>query len=838
MSSWPEAQTVFLKIYTSRLMITDALHTKTFLSVLVTRPKGQSEALGQLITAAGGQAFLQPVFNIEAIPSEELQPILSEPLQRWRWIIFISVNAVRYAARLAPDFLAGIQSASIPVAAIGEATAQELMKHGLTVSVLPANGSNSEALLQESAFHDLEGESVLIIRGRGGREHLADVLRSRGAEVAYAEVYQRAFLPSELFSDTMTLWREGSLDVAVVTSGEALTRLMELLDYYQVVQGRQLPLVVLSERIALIAKQKGWTSVWVAKTPSDESIFNELLELMSAMSEQNSNEPSQQNPIGEDESDPLKNMIAEPQPFNEPPEDVVQALQFNDPTTGDTALIQNETDLDPMPRDKGSADDTVPDLGVKEGTEITGSEPAIPPKKPKKSWMGYFLLIIILGLAGGGWFLLQKFRSNFQSLPFEKSREELGLAKQPETKPTTAAAAPAALPELAAMNAQIASLQTRLATDDSKIERILNEEGGRLNDRLETTRTELLNEIQDIRHQLTKTHGDILIADAEYLLSVANQKLNLVGDVKSVLAAMQAADQRLHESGDPAVFKVREALAEEMAVLRNASVPDFVGISSKLVYLEKMVSSLPLVLPHAGTIKEHEKEKQTVSQPQEKEAEPSGDAVDAAIKEIKGLITLRHTDRPIESILAPEQAEALRQVLILKLETTRAALLRNDEHLFKDSLTAARDWIGDHFDVSTDQARLVLGEIDGLLNSSLGVTYPDISKSMVLLQNIGKLRLETEDALLKRKPDVPKVVSPSVAPEPTPASEPGKSDAKGVAESAVKTAPSESKPEVSGAEPKSTAPAAKSVAPVEPQKPLESPASNGKKPEVESGERL
>ena len=153
-------------------------------------------------------------------------------------------------------------------------------------------------------------------------------------------------------------------------------------------------------------------------------------------------------------------------------------------------------------------------------------------------------------------------------------------------------------------------------------------------------------------------------------------------------------------------------------------------------------------------------------------------------------------------------------------------------------MTAAREWIGDHFDVSTDQARLVLGEIDGLLNSSLGVTYPDISKSMVLLQNIGKLRLETEDALLKRKPDVPKVGSPSVAPEPAPASGPGKSDAKGVAESAVKTAPSESKPEASGSEPKSTAPAAKPVAPVEPPKTLESPAGNGKKPEVESGERL
>jgi uncharacterized protein HemX len=298
-----------------------------------------------------------------------------------------------------------------------------------------------------------------------------------------------------------------------------------------------------------------------------------------------------------------------------------------------------------------------------------------------------------------------------------------------------------------------------LATDDSKLERILGEHGAQLNQRIEVTASKLESDVQQIQRQLNNTHGDLLVADAAYLLSVANQKLLLVGDVKSVLAAMEAADQRLLESGDPVAYKVREVLAEEMSALKKVHAPDVVGISARLIALEKKVATLPLVLPHAGTVKEHEKEKAEAPAA----ADEQGDALDHAWEEIKDLVTVRRTDRPIEAVLAPEQAEALRQILLLKLETTRAALFRNDERLFHDSLGTALDWLGQHFDASSEDTQSVQAELKDLLASSLGTSYPDISRAMKMLQDIEKLRLEAEMAATK-----PKTTAAPAAPEPAP----------------------------------------------------------------------
>ena len=88
-----------------------------------------------------------------------------------------------------------------------------------------------------------------------------------------------------------------------------------------------------------------------------------------------------------------------------------------------------------------------------------------------------------------------------------------------------------------------------------------------------------------------------MIADAEYLLMVANERLHLVADVKTSLLALEAADQRLRESGDPGVFKVRDALAKEINILKKSEAPDIVGLSSRLRAVEDLVYDMPLRLP-------------------------------------------------------------------------------------------------------------------------------------------------------------------------------------------------------------------------------------------------
>jgi uncharacterized protein HemX len=391
------------------------------------------------------------------------------------------------------------------------------------------------------------------------------------------------------------------------------------------------------------------------------------------------------------------------------------------------------------------------------------------PSKPKKTrsmaWVGYVVLLAVVAIAVGGFFLLQELRSRQEGLGGQitnKDQQLLEVIRQMNAMQS----------EMATLHSQMATIQSQVSTEDSKFERSLSENAARLNDRLEATRTELGNDVQHIQRQLNKSRGDVMVADAEYLLSIANQKLHLVGDVKSVLAAMEAADQRLHDSGDPAVFKVREALAEEIDTLKKMNAPDVVGISSKLLTLEKKVKNVPLFLPHADAAKGHAAKPDADSKPESGGGDgEEQDPLDSALKDLKGLVTVRRTDRPIEAVLTPAEAEGIRQILLLKLEATRAALLRGDESLYKDSLASASEWLKEHFEPATPEAQELQGELNALQSQSIAVPFPDISKSLSLLRNIERLRLEAEEAEAKKSgakapSATPAAPAPEARPEP------------------------------------------------------------------------
>ena len=733
-------------------MIGNAMAPLSGMTVLVTRPDGQADGLAHLINEAGGQAVLAPLLSIAPPLNPSTAKSLLNAAEPWDWLIFISANAVRGV--LGVDGWMGPVAGATRLAAVGEATATALAEAGLTVDLVPYPQFNSEALLADPRMAQVAGQRVLIVRGEGGREHLAETLRERGADVAYAEVYRRVPVSIEAFSSSLNLWQEANFDAVVVTSGEALAHLTGLLRETGLDSHPRPVLVVPSERIANQAAEQGWPGILIAEQASDEGIVQAIKQLAHA----------RKTGLG-----PLA--VAPIEPASNPPESEIVIAPADAPIERQAVNTEPDQDQDgdkPLTNEEKEIQS--------EEDPSTVQEPVTPDKvqSPKKSrslaWVGYMVLSGVIALAAGGWFLLQELRSSQEGLGgqiTDKTHQVQEVTHQISSVQS----------EIAALHSQVATLQSQLFGNDAKIERRLGDQVEQIEAKLSSTRGDLANAMQQIQRQLNRTRGDLLITDAEYLLSVANQKLNLVGDVKSVLAAMEAADQRLHESADPAVYKVREALAEEMAAVRKIQAPDLVGLSSQLIALEKKVPALPLLLPHAGTVKQHEKAKEEQqSKADEQGQEEQGDAFDSALRGFKDLVTVRRTDQPVEALLAPEQVEVLRQLLLLKLESSRAALLRNDEQLYRDSLATATDWIGQHFDTAAAETKSMLDALNSLADRSFSVAYPDISKSMIMLQNIEKLRLEAEEAVMRGKPqdEVTGTTAPAspepaaVAPVPTP----------------------------------------------------------------------
>ncbi|MGH8251899.1 MAG: uroporphyrinogen-III synthase [Steroidobacteraceae bacterium] len=244
------------------------------IGVLVTRPEHQAHHLCQLIEAEGGAAVRYPALVIKPRTDRAALRAAIGPVDRFDLVIFISGNAVRFGA----DFLD--QHRDLRIAAVGQATAAALNSAGYRVSLMPAEGADSESLLAMPELSHMTGQHVLIVRGTGGRELLSEVLTSRGAQVQYAEVYTRepARPAAELQAEIEQLWRQGGLNAYAATSVELLEALVGIVTPRCRGLMDSTALVTGSRRVAEAVTRLGLGSpVLLADSPDDAGLTGALI---------------------------------------------------------------------------------------------------------------------------------------------------------------------------------------------------------------------------------------------------------------------------------------------------------------------------------------------------------------------------------------------------------------------------------------------------------------------------------------------------------------------------------------------------------------------------------
>lgn len=239
---------------------------------VITRPANQAAALCQSIEALGGSALALPVIEIRPTADVDRLKAQLDHLDSFQLAIFISANAVFSTMEvMKPQYS---WPPNLAIAAVGQATAKAIRENGLTVSHVGPEPYNSEALLSIFELQRLHGQRVIIFRGNGGRELLGDMLSARGAEVEYAECYQRV-IPESDMSALFQLWDEGCSTPIVVTSNEGLSNLFAMVGARHRKSLLESPLIVVSQRAVGLAEELGFTQKpMVAKSASNDAILS------------------------------------------------------------------------------------------------------------------------------------------------------------------------------------------------------------------------------------------------------------------------------------------------------------------------------------------------------------------------------------------------------------------------------------------------------------------------------------------------------------------------------------------------------------------------------------
>jgi len=235
-------------------------------AIVVTRPQRQAAGLAALIESAGGRALRFPAIEIEPLRSAELDAVLDR-LDAYDLAVFISRNAVEHglaSARARRSWPPGPAAA-----AVGAGTRRALEGEGFANVIAPAGPADSEALLAEPGLAAVAGKRIVIFRGAGGRETLAEALRARGALVDYAQCYRR-IVPATDMRPLVGEWSRGAVHAIAVSSGEGLANLAGLLGEAGRAMLAGTPLFVPHARVAAQARSLGAADVVIAGAADEE----------------------------------------------------------------------------------------------------------------------------------------------------------------------------------------------------------------------------------------------------------------------------------------------------------------------------------------------------------------------------------------------------------------------------------------------------------------------------------------------------------------------------------------------------------------------------------------
>lgn len=328
------------------------------------------------------------------------------------------------------------------------------------------------------------------------------------------------------------------------------------------------------------------------------------------------------------------------------------------------------------------------------------------------------LLFIIAAIAGAGYFGWQASKDLLSSQAQARG-EQAKLANQIQDLVTT-----------------IANLKSQQRKQDQASNQNLEKVGVEIN-RLEIKQGNQSNDISVLQNSMAEViarsgteQTGWQLAEAEWLIWLANMRLQLQEQYTGAVTALEQADQLLQKINHPRLRSVRATLADEILAVKTAERPDIDSIALSLLALSNQANQLPLPARPKPTGE--------IQKAEAAETKPEGwkAALAGLWQEIRGLVVIRRQEKNLRPWLSDREEQLIYQGLQVRLDAARLAALRGKSTLFEQSVRSAQTWLLTWFDTQTAAVEAVDSELSALAKQHLAHNPPDISQSLSQLRQL------------------------------------------------------------------------------------------------------
>ena len=240
--------------------------------------------------------------------------------------------------------------------------------------------------------------------------------------------------------------------------------------------------------------------------------------------------------------------------------------------------------------------------------------------------------------------------------------------------------------------------------------------------------------LEALYQELSRNRDEWQLAEIEQVLAIAAQQLQLSGNVRSGLLALQLAESRLARADRPQFITVRRALARDIERLKALPAVDLPSLSLRLEALVAGVDVLPLAF-------EQRIERAAAARTPDTSAPGFFARLGADVwGELKQLVVVRRVDAPEAPLLPPAQAYFLRENLRLRLLNARVSLLTRDEAGYREDLRVAEAWVKRYFDARAKPTRDYLAQLGQLSATTVSLEMPSMSESLEAVRSFKSRR--------------------------------------------------------------------------------------------------
>ncbi len=250
--------------------------------------------------------------------------------------------------------------------------------------------------------------------------------------------------------------------------------------------------------------------------------------------------------------------------------------------------------------------------------------------------------------------------------------------------------------------------------------------------------------LEQLYRDLAKNRDDWALAEIEQVLSTASQQLQLAGNVRGALIALQNADARLQRADRPQFIAIRRAIAQDIDKLKSLPSVDVTGVAVRLDSLIAQIDAMPLlsdekpaVVAPAPKTRLSRKTKEEIQTPYDWRVEMQArwSAWTSELwSDVKQLLRVRTVTAPEALLLSPEQAFFARENVKLRLLNARVALLSRNDAAFRSDLAEADRALQRYFDTRDLHTQAGRELIRQMRESVLNIDMPSLSHSLAAVR--------------------------------------------------------------------------------------------------------